>query len=197
MEIDILDPFVFAPGDYTIFDAVIFELSVRKLLEDAGYQQKDFKGHIDMLPTLEGKRAYYHESNFGEVLKFVVGALKFLGFRILRKGDLDVCNRLAVKLPQVISAVSIYGHFDDDTYYEVETNNNTVFIRIDEDTRYNWMGLVGVVEYLIKVKEMIGRAEYERYCGKWNGNDPFKAGTISITSLRRQRRWSYRERRAA
>lgn len=194
---NILDPFLFAPGDYTIYDAIIFEMSVRKLLDEAGYRQEAFDSHINMLPTLKGVTSYYHESNFGVVLDFVIATLKYLGFRIIQRKR-NVKDRLAIKLPRAVSEeVTVQGYFDDDVYVETELINKTVFIRFDDDSFYHWMGLISVVEYFIKIKELIGHADLERYRRKRVINDSCEERTISARAFRRRRRWSYRERRAA
>jgi len=195
---DILDPFLFAPGDFTLFNAATLELSTRKLLTDSGYRQELFHDHIDMLPAIKGVRNYYAEDNFQEALRFTLSTLRFLGFTIIRRNrQRNESFIFAVKLPRSISWDEQFPHYFEENY-EINLRGSAVFFRIwEEETCCDWLGLVDVIHYFIKVKEMLKQHGTNGFRGERFGYHTFKKIQVPVCAFRRRRGRSYRKRSAA
>lgn len=157
----ILDPFCFYPGDFTLFYAVTTELMIRKLLDENGYNQQDFSAHIDMTAPLNGKCGIYPTNNVGEAIKFVAGALTYIGCRVKWQDSPQEEGgiRIAVRLPKNVCIMTntkrrlehrlTEGPFAD--YYVVVLKRNTVFYFSEELFEDDWRSLVNIVQGIIKL----------------------------------------------
>jgi|GEM_PF-6076989 hypothetical protein len=150
------DPFWFYPGDFTLFYAVTVELMVRKLLDEHGYNQKEFGSHIDMTAPLKGQCDVHPYDNVAQAIDFIEDALTYLGYRSRRMNEEGYIT-IAVRLPKNsdvrvgVKRQLVQGPFDP--YYDVKLGkHNTVFYLMGEEFGHDWRCLVNIIQGILKLK---------------------------------------------
>lgn len=156
------NPFIFWPGDFTLFFAVTLELTVRKLLHDGGYDQEAFGAHVDMSGPLKSGNNIHPSENIEEAIKFIQEALYFVGCRVRLFVKEDGESTIAVRLPKgksfnisnrtEVERILDKGRYNS-AYYINLGKRSTVFYMLDEEFGHDWRALANIVQGVIALLE--------------------------------------------